>query len=106
MQTQVHQSLESNLSDKNQNPLSMEAKQTIIDRDIAHNEAKNNPSIENSRIYKNLRNQTNRIITQERKIRKRQIFADNKSMKQMWKTSKDETGQNNHTTPTHIKEWK
>ena len=92
------------LSQKKQNPLSTEAIEALCNRDIAHLEAKENPSLENSRQYKNLRNQANSIISKERHFTKRDQFQTETSTRKMWKMTKEETGQAPHTSPTIIRE--
>ena len=66
------------ISPKNSQTLSAKARQALSDRDLAQIEAKQDPSIENTRIFKNLRNLANIIITSERKERKRKMFEEEK----------------------------
>ena len=80
------------------------ARQALVDRDMAQMVAKQNPSVDNTRLYKNMRNNANKIIISERKIRKRTLFEEESSTKQKWKRAKEETGHNNHSYSAYIKD--
>ena len=73
-------------------------------KDQALKEAKNKPTIDNYRLYKQQRNYTNRIITNQRHNRKKEKFKSDLSAKQKWSLVKDETGQQSHPIPQQIKE--
>ena len=90
------------LTSKNTVKLSIEAKQALVDRDLAHTEAKHNPTPENIREHKNLRNKANTLISKERYLRKRMNYEETLTMKQKWKLAKIETGQSIQTSPTQI----
>ena len=93
------------LSEKNTNPLSATAKDLLEQRDKAQQIAKANPTIENLREYRHLRNQTNRIISKERYENRKQRFQqDGVSQNKKWKLIKEDTGQTQFKTPELIKE--
>ena len=84
--------------------MSPEARQSLVERDLAHQSAIQDPTPENYRAYKNLRNLTNRIITKDRYTRKKEKFQTENSSKQKWNLAKQETGQQNFTFPEQIRE--
>ena len=92
------------ISSKNKQHLSNEAKESLIERDIAQKIAKDNPTPENIRNYKNLRNFSTNLIAKERYLQKREIFEKETSMKQKRKLAKSESGQDLQSTPTIIRE--
>ena len=84
------------------NPLSLEAKQALIERDLAHEAAKQNPNPETNRQFRHLRNYANTLIARERHSRKRQQYET--SCKQKWKMAKMDTGQDLQETPSIIRD--
>ena len=67
--------------------------------------ASQNPTPENQRNYRNLRNSANRIISKERFQRKKSQFQqEGTSNNKKWKKIKSETGQQQQTSPEMIKE--
>ena len=92
------------LSNKNKQTLSIEAKQALLDRDTAYRETLESPSIQNTRHYKHLRNTANHLISRERHLRKKEKFQTETSTKQKWSMAKEETGQKIHSIPEQIRE--
>ena len=92
------------ITSRNTQTLSMEAREALVARDVANKKARENPNIENIREHKHLRNTANRIITQERYKRKKKIFEGENTAKSKWKQAKIETGQSKHTSPSSLKE--
>ena len=93
------------ITDKNKNPISQEAKKSIENRDKAHKIAKEDPTIENLRNFRNLRNLSNRLISKERYSKRKERFQkDGVTNNKKWKLIKEDTGQNQFKTPEVIKE--
>ena len=92
------------LSSKNTEPLSMSARQALVDRDHAHLVAKISPTVDNIRYHKHMRNSANSQITKERYQRKRKMFEEQTSDKKKWQKSKDETGQSKKISPSILRE--
>ena len=90
------------LSSLNKVTLSDKAREALTLRDIAQLTAKENPTLENTREYKNLKNTANRIVTKERFLRKKQAFTEITTMKKKWEAAKTETGQMVKTSPSLI----
>ena len=90
------------LSLKNKVTLSESAQNALIQRDIAHLKAKEDPTIENTREFKNLRNSANRLISHERFQRKKLKFQETTNMKQKWELARTETGQLIKSSPSLI----
>ena len=90
------------LSSKNVCSLSETAREALANRDTAHQEAKDNPTIENHCNFTYKRNEANIIIAQERFERKKAIFQNEKSIKSKWSLVKEETGQKQQTAPKVI----
>ena len=67
-------------------------------------EAKENPSPENCRNFRHLRNQANSIISKERHTNKKEQFQTETNTRKMWKMASEESGQAPHTSPTMIRE--
>ena len=88
------------ISAKNSKALSPAARQILEERDQAHKQAKIFPSMENTCLYKSLRNTANTVISKEIYLKKKNIFENEKSIKKQWKLAKDETGQTRQTSPT------
>ena len=83
------------ISTKNQTKLSIEAKTLFAEHDIAFEKSKTSKNIEDIREYKNIKKYTNSVISKERFKRKVNKFKDeNSTIKEKWKFSKEETGQN------------
>ena len=66
------------LSSKNINPLSPEAREALDQRDKAQTESKTNPTHDNVRDYKNKRNTANRIITREKILQEKRKNSSKK----------------------------
>ena len=93
------------LSDKNQNKLPEEIRSALVDRDLAHELAKQTKDPEEIRNYKNLRNSVNRMISKEKSRKKvERLQKQDTGNTQKWKNLKQETGQMNFTAPQEIKE--
>ena len=77
----------------------------MVTRDIALEDYKKDKNQENLRYYKNLKNEINKQIGQERYIRKSNKFNDEKTTpKEKWNNVKKETGQNKFENPELILE--
>ena len=91
------------LSTKTANPLSIEAQEMLKQRNAAHWLAKQDPTMENIRNYKNLKNSTNRMIAKECYDKMKATFqVDGMTDKLKWKLIKADTGQQNVKTPEVI----
>ena len=90
------------LSAKNVNPLSLQARQALIDRDLAQQLENQTPTQENIRNHKNLHKLANKINTKERFEKKKLTFKEETSIKRKWQKAKLETGQSCQTSLMEI----
>ena len=91
------------VTNKNQSPLSQEAKTALAERDIANDIYKQSKLIEDLRHYKHLKNTANRIIATEKYKRKvASLQHEDDNMTDKWKKIKKETGQGKITSPQII----
>ena len=91
------------VDNKNSTKLSEESRIFLARRDAALDEMKFNPTIENIRDYKLLRNETNRTISKEKWKRKSaNLQAEALSNNDKWKVAKKLTGQKKFNSPQLI----
>ena len=91
------------VDNKNSIKLSEESRIMLARRDAALDEMKTNPSIENIRDYKFLRNETNQTIAKEKWKRKStNLQAEALSNNDKWKVAKKLTGQKKFNSPQLI----
>ena len=92
------------MTSRNTEAIGMDAQKALVERDIAQREAKENPTLENKRNHRHLRNRANNLINKERYLRKKEMYEKETSTRQKWKKAKQETGQESHENPSVIKD--
>ena len=93
------------LKTKFTNPISQAAKQALTDRDVALTNFKVTNDQDDLRLYKNLKNAANKLISKEKFIRNSSnLQEENTNSAEKWRRLKQMTGQTNFLSPQVIVE--